>query len=68
MTGLLTPFFMYGGIDGSCHLAEEADEPRKVVPRVCVGVVIVGFVTAFPFAVATLYSISDFKAILNTTG
>ena len=68
MTGLLTPFFMYGGIDGSLHLAEEADNPRKVVPRVAVGVVIVGFLTAFPFAVVLLYSLSDFEAIITSGG
>ncbi|KAJ9608977.1 hypothetical protein H2200_006748 [Cladophialophora chaetospira] len=68
MTGLLTPFFMYCGLDGALHLTEEADKPRIVVPRVCVGVIIVGFCTAFPFAIAILYSISDFEALATSTG
>ncbi len=68
MTGLLTPFFMYCGLDGALHLSEEADDPRRVVPRVCVGVIVVGFCTAFPFAIAILYSISDFDAIVSSTG
>ena len=68
MTGLLTPFFMYGGLDAALHLAEEAENPRKVVPKVCVGVIVVGFCTAFPFAIAILYSISDFEAIITSTG
>ena len=68
ITGLLTPAFMYGGLDGSLHLAEEAQNPRKVVPRVCVGVIVVGFCTACPFAITILYSISDFEAIVTSSG
>ena len=68
MTGLLTPAFMYGGSDASLHLSEEAQNPRKVVPQACVGVIVVGFCTAFPFAIALLYSIADFEAIITSSG
>ena len=59
---------MYGGLDGSLHMAEEAQNPRKVVPRVCIGVIVVGFCTALPFAITILYSISDFETIVSSTG
>ncbi|KAK5043611.1 hypothetical protein LTR84_011371 [Exophiala bonariae] len=68
LTGLITPAFMYGGLDGALHLSEEAKNPRKIVPRACVGVIIVGFCTAFPFAIALLYSISDFQTITESSG
>lgn len=68
MIGLLPCFFMFGGLDGALHLSEEANSPRKVVPRVTVGIVVVGFCTAFPFAIAIMYSISDFTAILGSSG
>lgn len=59
---------MYGGLDASLHLSEEAKNPRKIVPLACVGVVVVGFSTAFPFAIALLYSITDFEAIVGSSG
>lgn len=68
MIGLLPPFFMFGGLDGALHVAEEANNAHKVVPRVTVGVVVVGFCTAFPFAIAIMYSISDFTAIVGSSG
>ncbi|KAK5047013.1 hypothetical protein LTR84_006955 [Exophiala bonariae] len=68
MIGLLPPFFMFGGLDGALHVAEEANNAHRVVPRVTVGVVVVGFCTAFPFAIAIMYSISDFTAIVGSSG
>jgi len=68
MIGLLPPFFMFGGLDGALHLSEEAKNPYRVVPRVTFGVVVVGFCTAFPFAIGLLYSISDFTSIVESQG
>lgn len=68
LNGLLTTCFIYAGLDASLHLAEEAPNPRKAVPRAAVLAVGVGFITAFLFSIALLYSISDFKSILAIEG
>lgn len=68
LSGLLTTSFMYAGIDATLHLAEECQNPRKVVPRATMLAVTIGFFTAFPFSIIILYSITDIDAILETTG
>ena len=55
--GLLPTCFMYAGLDAALHLAEEAPDPRRSVPRASILAVCIGFVTAFLFTIALLYSI-----------
>jgi choline transport protein len=69
MTGLISPNYMYAGIDGAIHLAEECANPEFAVPRALLSTWIIGFITSFTFAVAMTYSISDFSAaIASVTG
>ena len=58
--------YAFLGADCGAHLCEEIPNPSKNVPRVIVYPLMVGLVTAFPFAVALLYSISDLRAVLHT--
>jgi len=57
---------MYGGLDASLHLAEECSNPARTVPKAVMGSVVIGFVTAFPFAITLLYCMTDFEAVLTT--
>lgn len=66
LTGLISPNYMYAGIDGAIHLAEECRNPARVVPRAIVSTLLIGFVTSFMFAVAMTYSIGDFDAVITT--
>ncbi|KAL4771561.1 amino acid/polyamine transporter I [Aspergillus nidulans var. acristatus] len=66
LTGLSTPQFMLSGIDATLHLAEECLDPERVVPKAVLATVIVGFLTAFPFAIAISYSYRDVAASLST--
>lgn len=59
--------FAFLGSDCGAHLCEEIVNPSRNVPMVIVFPLIVGLLTAFPFACALMYSISDMKAVLNTT-
>lgn len=68
IAGLSTTCFMFGGLDASLHLAEEAENPRRSVPKAIIAAVCIGFSTAFPYTIAILYSITDLEAILTTTG
>lgn len=67
LTGLTTSCYMYIGVDASMHLAEECDQPRKTVPRAMVGAIMIGFLTALPFTIVALYSLSDIDSILTST-
>ncbi|EMD96775.1 hypothetical protein COCC4DRAFT_62273 [Bipolaris maydis ATCC 48331] len=64
--GLLTPGYMYAGIDGAIHLAEEARNARTAVPKALVSIWGIGFVTSFIVAVASMYSVQDFTAVATT--
>lgn len=66
LTGLVTPNYIYGGIDGAIHLAEECSNAHTAVPRALIATILVGFLTGFTFAVAMTYSMSDFQAVLNS--
>lgn len=66
LIGLLTPGYMYAGIDGAIHLAEEAVNAREAVPKALLSTWAVGFVTSFIAAVACMYSAQDFNAVATT--
>ncbi|EMD68569.1 hypothetical protein COCSADRAFT_178367 [Bipolaris sorokiniana ND90Pr] len=64
--GLLTPGYMYAGIDGAIHLAEEARNARTAVPKALVSIWGIGFLTSFIVAVASMYAVQDFTAVATT--
>lgn len=64
LTGLVNPNFIYSGLDGAIHLAEECTNAATAIPRALMSTVVIGFVTSFAFAVAMCYSYSDFDAVL----
>ncbi|KAM0558016.1 hypothetical protein ACHAPJ_005183 [Fusarium lateritium] len=69
LTGMANPNFMFAGIDGAVHLAEEVTDAAKTVPRALLSTIAIGFVTAFAFSLAMLYSLNDFDKVLeNATG
>lgn len=59
---------VYGFLGSDCgaHLCEEIANPSKNVPKVILYPLVMGLLTAFPFAAALLYSITDLTAVLNT--
>ncbi|KAH0602109.1 hypothetical protein MHUMG1_00988 [Metarhizium humberi] len=69
LTGMANPNFMYAGLDGAVHLAEECAHASKTVPRALFSTIVVGFVVAFAFGLAMLYTLTDFGQVLeNITG
>lgn len=66
LTGLANPNFMFAGIDGAVHLAEEVADAAKFVPRALMSTVVIGFVTAFGFSLSMLYSLNDFDKVVNS--
>lgn len=69
LTGLANPNFLYAGLDGAVHLAEEVTNASQAIPRALFSTIVIGFITAFPFAVAMLYTLTDFdKVVQDATG
>lgn len=64
LTGLVNPNFIYSGLDGAIHLAEECTNATTSIPRALVSTVVIGFATALGFGIAMCYSYNDFDAVL----
>lgn len=66
LTGLVSSNYMYAGLDGAIHLAEDCANAAVAVPRAIISVIGIGFVTTFLFTIAMIYSISNFEAVAAT--
>ncbi|KAL4916344.1 amino acid permease-domain-containing protein [Aspergillus aurantiobrunneus] len=66
LTGLANPNFMFAGIDGAVHLAEEVVDAGKFIPRALMSTVVIGFMTAFGFSLSMLYTLSDFDKVTKS--
>jgi choline transport protein len=66
LTGLVNPNYMYAGIDGAIHLAEECKNAAIIVPRALMSTIIIGFMTSFSFAIVMIYCTRDFEAVVST--
>jgi choline transport protein len=66
LTGLVSANYIYAGLDGALHLAEDCANAATAVPRAILSTIAIGFGTAFAFAVAMTYTINDFDAVLST--
>lgn len=66
LTGLINPNYMFAGLDGVLHLAEECTNAPTAVPRALMSTVAIGFVSSFVFVISMLYSLSNFDQVLGT--
>jgi choline transport protein len=66
LTGLINPNYMFSGIDGAIHLAEDCINASIAVPRALLATLVIGFTTAFIFAISMLYYISDLNNVVST--
>lgn len=66
LTGLITPNYIFCGIDGAIHLAEECKNAAVAVPRALMSIIGIGAVTTFVFLIAMLYSLTDLDSVLSS--
>ncbi|KPM37120.1 hypothetical protein AK830_g9451 [Neonectria ditissima] len=64
LIGLSNPNFIYSGLDGAVHLAEECTDAARTVPKALMSTIVVGFITGFAFAIAMTYCTTDFDAVM----
>lgn len=67
MVGLVSPAFSYSGLDAPVHLIEELRDAKKVVPRVIMLTVAIGFVTMFITTIVVAFCMVDLESILSTS-
>lgn len=67
LTGLVSPNYMYAGIDGALHLAEDCTNAATAVPWALVSTLTIGFATTFAFMIAMLYCTHDLQAVVETS-
>ncbi|OQE26718.1 hypothetical protein PENSTE_c005G03148 [Penicillium steckii] len=58
--------YAFLGTDCGAHLCEEIRDPAKNAPKIILYPILIGLVTAWPFACACMYAINDVEAVLNT--
>lgn len=58
--------YAFLGSDAGAHLCEEIPNPGKNVPKVIMYPLLMGLITAFPFACACMFSVIDLEAVLET--
>ncbi|KAM5356546.1 hypothetical protein ACJ41O_003192 [Fusarium nematophilum] len=64
--GLINCNWAFSGLDCAVHMAEEVCNPEKIIPIAIMGTVAIGFVTAWLFGLAMMFSIRDFEAVAET--
>nr|POE90639.1 choline transport protein [Quercus suber] len=68
LTGVLNGAFVVGTVDAVTHVAEEVPTPTVDLPKAIFAQVGLGFVTAFVYAIAIMYSIDDLEAVTSSSG
>jgi choline transport protein len=66
IVGLINANFSFAVLDSAAHLAEETPNPARNVPKAIMLTVIIGFLTAFPFACVLMYCLTDFESVINS--
>lgn len=58
-TGLVNPGYVYAGLDGAVHIAEEVLNPKKIIPLALLSTVGMAFISGFSISVALAYTVQD---------
>lgn len=61
IVGLINPLWAFAGIDSATHMVDEVGytASMKLVPRVIIGTILIGFVTSFTYAIGMFFCITD---------
>lgn len=66
MLAVSNAVYAFLGTDCGAHLCEEIRDPAQNAPKIILYPILIGLVTAFPFACACMNAITDVDAVLNT--
>lgn len=63
---LSAPVLAFCPVDGAVHLIEEVKNARRVVPKAILASLVISLVTGLVFLLASMYSVSDFEALITS--
>ncbi|KAF4963130.1 hypothetical protein FSARC_8843 [Fusarium sarcochroum] len=66
IVGLINCNWAFNGLDCATHMAEEVPNPERTIPIAILGTVGIGFVTAWLFGIAMMFSIQNFDTVSET--
>lgn len=66
MLSITNAVYSFLGTDAAAHLCEEIPNPGKNVPKVMLWPILMGILTAWPFAVSCMAAIVDVDAVIHT--
>lgn len=66
IVGLINCNWPFACLDCATHMAEEVPKPEKMIPTAIMGTVAIGFVTAWFFSIAMMFSLSDLEGVTDT--
>ncbi|ODQ81343.1 hypothetical protein BABINDRAFT_160702 [Babjeviella inositovora NRRL Y-12698] len=61
--GLVNPNWSFSCLDCATHMAEEVEEPERIIPISIMGTVAIGFVTSFCYSIAMFFCVKNLGAI-----
>ena len=66
--GLINPCWAFAGIDSATHMVEDVGymKSRRLVPKVLICNILLGFLTSFTYAIAMFYCVTDTTAVVNS--
>jgi choline transport protein len=67
MLSISNAVYSFLGTDCGAHLCEEIHNPGLNVPKIILYPIVIGLITAFPFAIACMASITDLDSVLGTS-
>lgn len=68
IVGLINPLWSFAGIDSATHMVDDVgySASRKLVPRIIIATILLGFVTAFPYAIVMFFCITDSTQVVSS--
>ncbi|KAI1608356.1 amino acid/polyamine transporter I [Exophiala viscosa] len=66
IVGLINPNWGFSCLDTVVHIAEECNQPEKLIPIGIIGTVVIGFITSFTFSISMFFSIGNFEDMVDT--
>jgi choline transport protein len=66
IVGFVNVNWGFSCLDSAVHIAEEIQQPERMIPIAIMGTVFIGFVTSFTFIISMMFSLNDFDAVAST--
>lgn len=66
--GLINPCWGFAGIDSATHMVDDTgyNMSRKLVPKVLICNVLLGFFTSFTYSIVMFYCVTDINSVINS--